>query len=180
MRQRIGKRVRSWLALLFGLTSFCLAASAAAPGAKTRLKEPLAGLVQMGDIGFHRQDGGVVKPGLATLQRFPGVFGGMVINITWEQIEPARGAFDTQVIDRVLEEMRIDNRANPAHPLAARLRVWPGPNAPPWAKNLDGPPVAILHKDLPIVRGQDNCCEIGDSRATWLRLSRKPASHQLS
>ena len=80
LRQRIGKRVRSGLALLFGLTTFCLAASAADPGAETRLKEPLAGLVQMGAIGFHRQDGGVAKPGLAALQRFPGLFGGMVIN----------------------------------------------------------------------------------------------------
>ena len=84
------------------------------------------------------------------------------MNITWEQIEPARGTFDTQVIDRVLEEMRIDNRANP-HPLAARLSRLAWAQRTPWAKNLDGPPVAILHKDLPIVRGQENCCEIGDS-----------------
>lgn len=99
----------------------------------------------MGDIGFHRQDAGIAKPSLDDLRHHPGIFGGTVINITWKQIEPARGTLDTGEIDRMLDEIRAYNQANPQQPIGARLRVWPGPNAPLWAKNLGGPPVAIWH-----------------------------------
>jgi len=125
-----------------------------AAGDTPQIKLPLVGLVQMGDIGFHRQDGGLAYPELGDLRRFPGIFGGTVINITWEQLEPQRGVLKTKEIDHVLEEIRAYNRANPQHPLGARLRVWPGPNAPVWAKNLGGRPVAIRHKDMPLTVGR--------------------------
>jgi hypothetical protein len=143
---------RTGLCLILLLCSCnCVATSAdvAAPP-----KAPLAGLVDMGDIGFHRQDGGLAHPQLDNVRPFPGVFGGIVINITWRQLEPDRGSLTTQDIDNVLGEIRVYNQANPQHPLGARLRVWPGPNAPAWAKNLGGAPVAIRHKDLPITVGR--------------------------
>jgi hypothetical protein len=125
-----------------------------AAGVESRPKPPLMGLVDMGDIGFHRQDGGLAHPQLENVRRFPGIFGGVVINITWQQIEPTRGSLATQDIDKVLGEIRAYNQANPQHPLGSRLRVWPGPNAPSWAKDLGGAPVAIRHRDMPISVGR--------------------------
>ncbi|MGC4016981.1 MAG: hypothetical protein QM755_21075 [Luteolibacter sp.] len=129
-------------------------AGAAEPDTKVPLKAPLSGLVQMGDIGFHRQDGGSAKPSLGDLLRLPGIFGGTVINITWQQLEPTPGTLDTKEIDRVLDEIRSYNSANTGCPIGVRLRVWPGPNAPVWAKNLGGAPVAVRHKGLSITVGR--------------------------
>jgi hypothetical protein len=142
------------LVVALGLLMPSHGAVAAEPGGETRLKAPLSGLVQMGDIGFHRQDGGTSKPALGDLLRFPGIFGGTVINVAWGQIEPTRGTLDTAAIDRALDEIRAYNNANPQHPIAARLRIWPGPNAPSWAKNLDGPPATVLHQRMPITVGR--------------------------
>jgi hypothetical protein len=128
--------------------------AAQAADAAAELKPPLAGLVDMGDIGFHRQDGGLAHPQLDHLRSFPGIFGGVVINITWQQLEPDRGQLVTQDIDKLLGELRVYNQANPQHPAGARLRVWPGPNAPVWAKSVGGPPVAVRHKDMPITVGR--------------------------
>lgn len=122
--------------------------------APSRPKPPLTGLVAMGNIGFHRQDGGVARNSLADVRRVPGVFSGIVVNATWEQLEPERGRLQTGEIDRFLEEIRTYNRENRERPLGARLRVWPGPNAPAWAKNLGGAPVTVLHKGMPITVGR--------------------------
>ncbi len=119
-----------------------------------QLKVPLSGLVAMGDIGFHRVDGGLAQPNVDDLNRVPGIFGGMVVNVTWAQLEAQRGVLDTKIIDDVLAKIRLYNQANAQHPLGVRLRVWPGPNAPIWAKNLGGAPVTVLHKDMPITVGR--------------------------
>jgi len=117
-------------------------------------KAPLSGLIDMGDISFHRQDGGRASTTVSDLQSYAGVFGGITINITWEQLEPSPGTLVTKEIDRVLDDIRAYNRRNPKHPIGARLRVWPGPNAPAWAKHLGGDPVKILHRNMPITVGR--------------------------
>ena len=129
----------------------CYPASAAV---EPRCKAPLTGLVQMGDIGFHRRDGGVATNSLANLRQLPGVFGGAVINVAWGQIEPSRGKLETGEIDRMLADIRAYNQSCPQNPIGGRLRVWPGPNAPVWAKNLGGAPVTVLHKGMPITVGR--------------------------
>ena len=90
-----------------------------------QLKAPLSGLVAMGAIGFHRVDGGLAQPDMDDLNRVPGIFGGMVVNVTWAQLEPERGVLDTKIIDGVLAKIRLYNQANAQHPLGVRLRVWP-------------------------------------------------------
>jgi hypothetical protein len=106
-------------------------------------RPPIEGLVSMGDIRFHRQDGGVPENSLAGIDARPGIFSGVVINVTWAQLEGTRDRIDTKVIVRALATIRVYNLANPRTPLAVDLRVWPGPNAPDWIKNLGGPPVEI-------------------------------------
>lgn len=154
--RRLDRNVIAVLSLL-PLAMLATIAAGAPPetmDATPKAKSPLTGLVQMGDIRFHREDGGLAHPELGALLRFPGIFGGTVINITWEQLEPKRGTLETKEIDQLLNDIRAYNQANPQHPLGARLRVWPGTNAPLWAKNLDGPPVKVLHLNMPITVGR--------------------------
>lgn len=129
---------RRWLLRACGLLLVLLATQSDA--AKPRLR----GLVYMGDIGFHRSDDGVpdnaLDPVLATE---PGTFAGVVVNLSWRQLEPTEGQLDTTALDAALTRIRAYNDEHPATPLRATVRVWPGPNAPDWAKRLDGPPVHV-------------------------------------
>lgn len=138
--------------ILAALLSIPIRGEAALPQAAQ--KTPLAGLVDMGDITFHNQDGGQPHTSVADFKSYPGIFGGITINVTWAQLEPNSGEVRTEEIDRVLTEIRAYNTANPQHPIGARLRVWPGPNAPAWAKHLGGDPVKISHRDKPIIVGR--------------------------
>jgi hypothetical protein len=107
-------------------------------------KEPIAGLIDMQDISWHNDAGG--EPGftIANVDQFPGIFGGIVINATWDSIEPAQdGGLSFTSIDGALAQIRTYNAANPAAPLGVKLRVYAGANAPEWAKELNGGPVAI-------------------------------------
>ena len=112
---------------------------------ETKLKPLLFGIVAMGNTEFHQQDGGIPDNSLAIIVAHPGVFDGVDINIAWSQLQPEQGPIHTEVLDEALASVRAYNAENPNRPLAVKLRVWGGPNAPSWIKNLGGPPVAILH-----------------------------------
>jgi hypothetical protein len=84
----------------------------------------------------------------------PGLLDGVVINVTWAQLEPKPGQFQTEAIDSALASVRSYNKSYPKTPLKVLLRIWPGPVAPKWVKNLGGPPVTILHRDMPITVGR--------------------------
>jgi hypothetical protein len=76
---------------------------------------------------------------------FPGLFGGIVINATWDAIEPTQGgAPDFSTVDAALTQVRTYNAQNAAAPLGVKLRVYQGANAPAWAKAIDGGPVNIV------------------------------------
>lgn len=121
-----------------------------------QIKPPLHGLVYMGKIDFHNSDGGVPNndESMRGLGALPPVFSGVVINATWAQLEPQPNQFSTGVIDQALAEIRAYNTQHPNEPLAARLRVWGGPNAPNWVKTMEGPPVQVLHRNRPITLGR--------------------------
>ena len=117
------------------------------------VKTPLRGLIDMGDISFHRK-GGAATNNVAELNPYAGSFGGIAINVSWSQIEPTRGSLVTDGIDHALADIRVYNQANPEHPIGARLRVWPGPNAPDWAMHLGGDPLQIVHRGMTITVGR--------------------------
>jgi hypothetical protein len=160
--------------LVVGLSLMLAALEAHAAAAKPLLR----GLVYMGDIGFHRSDEGIPNNALDTvLSEPPGTFSAVVINLTWRQLQPAEGALDTAALDAALNRLRDYNREHPETPLRATVRVWPGPNAPDWAKRLDGPPVHINHvagRDiLPLTIGRVWASRY---RAAWRRLQQKLAA----
>jgi hypothetical protein len=109
------------------------------------MKSPLSGFVSMGTVGL----GPGEKPNnsLQFILAEPGVFSGVVINISWTQLEPAPNSFDTSGIDQALQAVAAYNAAYPTAPLGVRLNVESGLLAPGWAKNLNGPPIEIT--DIP-------------------------------
>ncbi|HZB90328.1 MAG TPA: hypothetical protein VE397_02730, partial [Stellaceae bacterium] len=170
------KSLRSAVILLAGMAALRGGEAAAQPA----LKPALQGLVSMGNIAFHRRDGGVPDNSLADLLARPGIFAGVVVNVTWAELEPAPGRLDAGAIDQPLAAVRAYNAKYPATPLAVHLRVWGGPNAPDWAKRLGGAPVSVLHLDMPITIGRFWTAPYRDAwRSLQERLARKYDSEPL-
>jgi hypothetical protein len=100
----------------------------------------------MGAYRFVGQGGDPVNT-LEPLNAKAGIFGGLVVIATWKQLQPtpASELGDDNVIDRALSDVRAYNARNPAKPIAVKLRVWGGFEAPDWAKQLGGGPIATEH-----------------------------------
>ena len=70
-------------------------------------------------------------------QGYGGIFGGIVVAVTWNQLQPTSSEFDTTVIDNALTAVTQYN-ANNNRQLGIRLRVFAGctqsiSDAPTWA-----------------------------------------------
>jgi hypothetical protein len=146
--------MRHGLAIGIGLQIFVSSFQLAQAVAGEPLKVPIVGLVSMGSIEFHRHDGGLPDNSFQLELTNPSIFDAVVINVTWQQLEPQEGDFSTTAIDNALSSIASYNADHRDKPLSARLRVWPGPNAPQWAKTIGGPPVTVLHKDIPVTVGR--------------------------
>jgi hypothetical protein len=107
-------------------------------------KQPLSGLVDMQYIGWHNTEGTEPTFTMDNVNAFPGVFGGIVVNATWDALQPSQdGALDFSSVDAALAQIRTYNAAHPNAPLGAKLRVYQGTSAPAWAKALAGGAVDI-------------------------------------
>ena len=111
-------------------------------------KPPIRGLVSMGAYRFVGYGGDPVNT-LAPLDAKPGIFGGLVIIASWKQLQPTPDAEigPDNVIDRALAGVRVYNERKPQKPLAVKLRVWGGFDAPDWAKLLGGPPIDTIFNE---------------------------------
>ncbi len=115
-----------------------------APEPAAGAKKPLAGLVDMQSIAWHNADDEEPTFVIDNVAKFPGVFGGIVVNATWRALQPSEGgALDTKTIDEALAKVRAYNAANPNAPIGVKLRVYAGSSAPDWAKRIGGGPVHI-------------------------------------
>ena len=132
--------------VLAACLAFLLAPAAIADDAKPALR----GLISMGAYKFVSAGGEPVNT-LAPLLAKPGIFGGIAIIASWGGLQPTPGAAlaDNNAIDQALAEVRSYNAANPARPLAVKLRVWSGFMAPSWAMALDGAPIAVTDGNKP-------------------------------
>ena len=81
-----------------------------------------------------------------------GIFGGLVIQVLWSQLQPTSSSdFDTSVIDQALATVSLYNAAVAQLPppnnrqIGVRLRVFSGCYAPDWAKSLGGSPITTSH-----------------------------------
>ena len=134
------------IVLALALISFGASAQAQTPD----VKPPIRGLISMGAYKFVATGGQPVNT-LAAVRAKSGIFSGIVLVPSWQQLQPvANGPLQTEVIDNFLSEVRLYN-ANHANPLAVKLRVWGGFVAPMWAKSIGGPPIRVVQN-----QGQSN------------------------
>jgi hypothetical protein len=111
--------------------------------AKVKVKPLLAGLIDKGSEASYHQ--GVPYPvvDLTGVTAQSPAFGGVVVNQTWAQLEPAQGQFDFSTLDASLAAVTAYNAQHTDAPLGVRLRVFGAYAAPEWAKTLDGTPITV-------------------------------------
>jgi hypothetical protein len=107
----------------------------------------MGGLLDLGDISFYLSSSPSVVPtnDPSELQPFASSFDGIVINVTWAQLQPnGPGPLPADnAIDQGLRAVATYNSQNRATPLTVKLRVWAGLVAPTWAKQIGGGPIAV-------------------------------------
>jgi len=135
------------LALPAGLVGAVLLPPAQRLAAEPAIKPPIRGLVSMGAFRFV-SNGKDPDNTLAPLDAKAGIFGGMVVIATWKQLQPTPNAEIGDAIDKALAEVRAYNERNPQKPVAVKLRVWGGFEAPEWAMHLGGGgPIHVTHNE---------------------------------
>jgi len=104
-------------------------------------KPPLAGLIDMQDISWHNTADAEPSFTMDNVSpEYDGIFGGIVVNATWDALQPTSGAgLDFSTVDAALAQVEAYNAAHPSTPLGTKLRVYGGANAPTWAKAIGGP-----------------------------------------
>jgi hypothetical protein len=108
------------------------------------LKPALHGLGAMGNPSFHHHKNNGIPDNISDIAALPpGVFDVAIINVTWAQLQPNPDSLDTTAIGRTLDAVRDYNARHPQKPLALRLRVWAGTDAPIWAKEIGGTAISI-------------------------------------
>ena len=107
-------------------------------------KPLITGLVDMGYIPFNHDYTMLPDNSLTAVESYPGAFRGMVINVTWAQLQPTSQTFDPGVIDQALSAITAYNQSHPTAPLLAKLRVWGGGHSPDWAKQIGGPITVVF------------------------------------
>ena len=93
---------------------------------------------------------------------------GVVVNVSWSQLEPTQGTFDFSTLDASLSAVQAYNDQHPSAQLGVRLRVFGADDAPDWAKNLDGTPISITANGQS--RGTDGQWWKPDYRSAWAAL----------
>ncbi len=136
------------------LTASLLLGSAGAQQKLPIVKPPIRGLVTMGDISIISDPAMPQGNSTAEASAHPGVYSAVVIVVRWSHLEPARGKFDFSEVDNALKQIRAYNTKYPKTPVVGKLRVFGGPNAPAWAKAIDGGPVDLTKKGKPLIIGK--------------------------
>jgi hypothetical protein len=140
-------RIGTLLAWMLALPA--AAGTHAAPAPAPKMKPVIAGFIDMQDISWHNTNDGTPNFTLDNVKKFPGMFGGIVFNGTWAEMQPHEGdtVLSTERLDQALREVAGYNRKHPDAPLGVKLRIYSGNQAPPWAKKLDGGPVHIKRNE---------------------------------
>ncbi|MGB6987529.1 MAG: hypothetical protein WBD74_16275 [Candidatus Aquilonibacter sp.] len=127
-------------------------------------KVPIRGLIDMQDIAWHDTDNATPAPFTTQyISGYPGLFGGIVINETWADLQPTQGGtIVTTNIDNDLQAVQMYNNSSnvtQSSPVSVKLRIYAGSNAPQWAKHLPGGPVTI-YRNPSGCNGQTDTCPL--------------------
>ena len=90
-------------------------------------KKALKGLVTMGSVNDLLHGNFDV---LKEVNIHPDVYSGVVIRVTWSELEPQRGSFDFSSIETALSRITQYNNIHNNHKLGAKLRVSATVNTP--------------------------------------------------
>lgn len=144
-------------------------------------KAAITGFIDMQTIAWHNDDDGKPIFTLANVRKYPGLFGGIVLNATWAEMQARQGEpLTTTRIDNALNQVRRYNAAHPAAPLGVKLRIFSGNQAPAWAKAIDGGPLTINRNPKGCASG--NCAitigKVWDAKyiAAWRSFQRSVAA----
>ena len=107
------------------------------------VKPLLVGLIDKGSEASYHLGQPYPVVDLSGVAAQSGVFGGVVVNQTWEQLEPTQGTFNFSTLDASLAAVTAYNSKHANTPIGVRLRVFAAFVAPAWAKSLDGTPIAV-------------------------------------
>lgn len=130
-------------------------------------KPLLGGIVDKGsETSFHQGQPYPVIDLSQAAASSPGLTG-VVVDVSWGQLEPSPGTFDFSTLDSDLTAVSAYNAAHPSATLGVKLRVWAANDAPQWAKTMDGAPIATDVNDQPATVGQ---WWKPDYRAAWAAL----------
>lgn len=112
-------------------------------------KAPLEALADMGDIGFYGKGSAAPTFDPSEIEPFAGSFGGMVVNVRWDQLQPdgPTTIVTGNPIDQALQQVAAFNRKYPNAPIGVKLRVWGGFTAPIWAQMIGGQPIFVDAQD---------------------------------
>jgi hypothetical protein len=124
-------------------------------------KIPLRGLIDMQDISWHNTDNGEPAFDPSFITGYPGLFGGIVINATWAEMQPTQGGqIVTTALDTALAQVSHYNglsSVTQSSPVGVKLRIYAGSNAPLWAKNMAGGPITIYRNPAGCNGATDSC-----------------------
>ena len=107
------------------------------------VKPLVSGLIDKGSEASYQTSSPFPVTPTSELDGYATAFTGIVVNVTWAQLEPSAGTFDFTDLNASLAAVPAYNQADPATPMEVKLRVWGGFTAPDWAKSLDGPPIEV-------------------------------------
>jgi hypothetical protein len=110
------------------------------PRGSGEIKPLIKGLVSMEDARCLSRDDNRCRPDNSIADAFsrPNMLRGVVVNVTWTELEARAGEFDFRVIDAALQNVERYNVRYSANPLHVILRVETGKMAPDWVKSGGG------------------------------------------
>jgi hypothetical protein len=129
--------------VLVAVPLFTLILQGNAGGQKDAQKPLLQGLVTMGGLGPLLAKGGHADNTLKEANAHPGVYTGVLLLVSWDELEHVEGKLDVSRIESGLDAVRAYNRKYPETPVRAKLRIFSGRNTPDWVIAKSGGSVVI-------------------------------------
>lgn len=155
MRYECIKMIKN-IIMIFLMFGVMVANTYAAP--VTVKKQQIVGLIDRQNTSWINQNDGTPQFTMDNVNQFPGVFSGVVLNTSWAALQPTPyGPLDVSTIKNALKQIAAYNKQHPTRPLAVKLRVWAGANAPLWAKSLGGSPITIYRNKVGNCTGAPTC-----------------------
>jgi len=112
------------------------------PGAS---KPPLLGIIDMGVQNSYQEDQPFPTINMSPLDGYAGAFAGVVVNESWQQLEPHPGVYDWTDLDNSLAAVSAWNAQHPSTPVGVKLRVFAGYSAPSWVTSQSGTVTEDVH-----------------------------------